>query len=109
MKEYNDQAFDDFNKKALEECHNCGRTFLPKALEVHLRSCKTNNAKKASSSSSGRKKPSVNIPKASAKKEEEAPTRDDILKAVKKEKVFDSVKSRQQLKELIDKMVLGDN
>ena len=35
------QAFDDFNKKALEECKTCGRTFLPRALEVHSRSkCK---------------------------------------------------------------------
>jgi len=38
---YNDQAFEDFNKKALEECKTCGRTFLPRALEVHSRSkCK---------------------------------------------------------------------
>ena len=37
----NKQAFDDFNKKALAECKTCGRTFLPRALEVHSRSkCK---------------------------------------------------------------------
>ena len=35
------QAFDDFNKKALDECKICRRTFLPRALEVHSRSkCK---------------------------------------------------------------------
>ena len=35
------QAFDDFNTKALEACKTCGRTFLPRALEVHSRSkCK---------------------------------------------------------------------
>ena len=35
------KAFEDFNKKALEECKTCGRTFLPRALEVHSRSkCK---------------------------------------------------------------------
>ena len=42
MTEYNNQAFDDFNKKALVGCKNCGRTFLPKPLEIHLRSCKPN-------------------------------------------------------------------
>lgn len=40
MDEYNAQAFDDFNKKALVECKICGRTFLPRALEVHSRSCR---------------------------------------------------------------------
>jgi hypothetical protein len=41
MEVYNTQAFDDFNKKALSECKTCGRTFLPRALEVHSRSnCK---------------------------------------------------------------------
>lgn len=45
MEEYNSQAFDDFNKKALDECKNCGRTFLPRALEVHLRSCKPGQEK----------------------------------------------------------------
>merc|ERR1711997_373763 len=40
MDEYNTQAFEDFNKKALAQCKNCGRTFLPKSLEVHLRSCR---------------------------------------------------------------------
>ncbi len=40
LKEYNDSAFKDFNEKALDECPNCRRTFLPKSLEIHLRSCK---------------------------------------------------------------------
>ena len=34
-------------------CHNCGRTFLPDRLEVHLRSCDKSYALK---------KPSVNLP-----------------------------------------------
>ena len=40
MDQYNQQAFDDFNKKSLLECKNCGRTFLPKPLEIHSRSCR---------------------------------------------------------------------
>lgn len=40
MLEYNNQAFDDFNKKALVKCKNCDRTFLPRPLEIHQRSCR---------------------------------------------------------------------
>ena len=40
LQEYNSNAFKDFNEKALAECPNCRRTFLPKPLEIHLRSCK---------------------------------------------------------------------
>lgn len=30
-------------------CHNCGRTFLPDRLEVHLRSCDKAHSKKKDS------------------------------------------------------------
>ena len=40
LQEYNSNAFKDFNEKALLECPNCSRTFLPRPLEIHLRSCK---------------------------------------------------------------------
>lgn len=40
MEKLNAQALDDFNKKSLLECKNCGRTFLPRPLEIHQRSCK---------------------------------------------------------------------
>ena len=36
----NAQAFDTYNTQALVPCENCGRTFLPDRLIVHLRSCK---------------------------------------------------------------------
>ena len=39
MSEYNDDAFKNYNEKALVPCPNCARTFLPDRLEVHLRSC----------------------------------------------------------------------
>ena len=40
MDEMNAQAFDTYNTQALVPCENCGRTFLPDRLLVHLRSCK---------------------------------------------------------------------
>ena len=36
----NAQAYDAYNTQALVPCENCGRTFLPDRLLVHLRSCK---------------------------------------------------------------------
>lgn len=39
MEAYNQQAFKDYNDKALEKCVGCGRTFLPDRLVVHQRSC----------------------------------------------------------------------
>lgn len=38
--EYNEAALDKWNTEALLACENCGRTFLPDRLEVHLRSCR---------------------------------------------------------------------
>lgn len=40
MQAYNDAAFDSFNTKALEQCSNCGRTFLPESLVKHQKHCK---------------------------------------------------------------------
>jgi hypothetical protein len=45
MQEYNEEAFQSFNEKALEPCPHCARTFLPSSLKVHLRSCKPKEAK----------------------------------------------------------------
>ena len=39
MESYNDEAYKSYNEKALDACPNCGRTFLPDRLVVHLRSC----------------------------------------------------------------------
>ena len=39
MNAYNDDALKNYNEKALDACPNCGRTFLPERLIVHLRSC----------------------------------------------------------------------
>jgi len=41
--EYNAAAYEKWNDEALMACPNCGRTFLPDRLEVHLRSCKPKN------------------------------------------------------------------
>jgi uncharacterized OB-fold protein len=39
MEEYNKGAEKEFNEKGMDKCPNCGRTFLPDRLIVHLRSC----------------------------------------------------------------------
>jgi hypothetical protein len=39
MESYNNEASKSYNEKALDACPNCGRTFLPERLIVHLRSC----------------------------------------------------------------------
>jgi hypothetical protein len=46
LEQYNNDAFKTYNEVALVACHNCGRTFLPDRLEVHLRSCDKSNKKK---------------------------------------------------------------
>lgn len=38
--EYNRMALERWDQEALMPCPNCGRTFLPDRLEVHLRGCK---------------------------------------------------------------------
>lgn len=45
VNQYNEDAFDNFNTKALEGCPNCGRTFLPDSLKIHLKSCNKKYAK----------------------------------------------------------------
>lgn len=42
----NDKAYEIWSKEALVPCDNCGRTFLPDRLQVHLRSCKGKKEKK---------------------------------------------------------------
>ena len=37
---FNNAQFTEFNEKSLVPCENCGRTFFPDRLQVHLRSCK---------------------------------------------------------------------
>lgn len=46
LEQYNNDAFKQYNEVALVACHNCGRTFLPDRLEVHLRSCDKAHSKK---------------------------------------------------------------
>ena len=37
---YNEAAYSKWDTEALVPCSNCGRTFLPDRLQIHLRSCK---------------------------------------------------------------------
>ena len=48
MEAMNNETAKNYNDNVLEPCPNCGRTFMPDRLVVHLRSCKStggNNAK----------------------------------------------------------------
>ena len=36
---YNERAYEKWDAEALVPCENCGRTFLPDRLEIHLRAC----------------------------------------------------------------------
>ncbi len=45
MESYNNDAAKSYNEKALDACPNCGRTFLPDRLVVHLRSCNKGNGR----------------------------------------------------------------
>lgn len=40
MEMYNEAAYSKWDTEALVPCMNCGRTFLPDRLKIHLRSCK---------------------------------------------------------------------
>jgi uncharacterized C2H2 Zn-finger protein len=39
MEAYNKEATDTYNVESMMACPNCGRTFVPDRLTVHLRSC----------------------------------------------------------------------
>ena len=45
LEEFRNEAFNEYNTKGLVKCDNCGRTFLPDRLEIHLRSCNKAHAK----------------------------------------------------------------
>lgn len=46
LERFNQAEMEAYNTTALAPCPNCGRTFLPDRLEVHLRSCKPGAAAK---------------------------------------------------------------
>jgi hypothetical protein len=39
LAKYNDEAFDNYNKKGLVPCPGCNRTFLPDSLKKHIKGC----------------------------------------------------------------------
>ena len=64
---YNEEALDSYNNKALDPCPNCGRTFLPDRLKVHLRSCGgANGTSKARHADAGSAQASPSPPKPKA-------------------------------------------
>ena len=47
MDQYNDAAYKNWDLNVLEACPHCNRTFLPRPLEIHLKSCKAGKPLKA--------------------------------------------------------------
>lgn len=124
IQNYNEKAFDDFNSKALEECSICHRTFLPRPLEIHRKSCKPKDLDALPKVT----KPKVKVPKFRKKtsetppaeepspkeivvaeeeqEEEEEPKREDLVKMVKKDKVLDLVENRRDLMNFLEELRL---
>ena len=40
MERYNNATYENWDKNVLEPCPHCARTFQPKSLQIHLKSCK---------------------------------------------------------------------
>ncbi len=130
------QAFDDFNTKTLDPCPNCGRTFVPRALEVHLRSCKprspspsklpqpTSRVARQRGQNSSRQQPdqqqrpsqrqarpgTYNVKErkssSSSPPEEEAPSRLQLAQMVQRSPALGDAEARRRLAEFIKQ--LGD-
>ena len=104
LREYNDTAFDDYNKKALEECPNCKRTFVPRALEIHLRSCKEPQTSMTTRSRSNKdmtngKPVKKKTPVTTVNKDR--PSKEDLINYVKKEAAFNDVTMRMKLLDIM--------
>lgn len=124
LQEYNEQAFNDFNTKSLQECPNCGRTFLPKPLEIHSRSCKpkdprlkpgaTGAPRKSKKSQERRRNdPSPRPPENLSAKTPSpdypdlpTPTKEDLIEIIQGDKAFDSPQIRRKLMARIQDLIL---
>lgn len=40
VQQYNEAAYENWDQNVLEQCPNCGRTFIPDSLKRHIKSCK---------------------------------------------------------------------
>ncbi|XP_040568987.1 zinc finger protein 475 [Lepeophtheirus salmonis] len=109
LQKYNDSAFDDWNKNVLEACPNCARTFLPKSLEVHKRSCKAKSpaitSKPTEDKGPAKKKliPRVNRPSTytksneGTKSESGAASREAIISMIEKDSAFENPEKLSEL------------
>ncbi|CAJ1991901.1 zinc-finger of a C2HC-type [Leishmania donovani] len=61
---YNQLQMEAFNDTALSPCPNCGRTFLPDRLQVHLKSCRPGKTAKPIPTAASRVAPPVATPSA---------------------------------------------
>ncbi|GET91689.1 hypothetical protein, conserved [Leishmania tarentolae] len=73
---YNQLQMEAYNDTALSPCPNCGRTFLPDRLQVHLKSCKPGKTAKPVSTVSSRLAPPVATPSTATTSDSPALTKD---------------------------------
>ncbi|TRY75134.1 hypothetical protein TCAL_00666 [Tigriopus californicus] len=120
LQEYNEQAFNDFNTKSLQECPNCGRTFLPKPLEIHSRSCKPKETRlkpaaprKSKRSQDRRNDPSprpetlkTKTPPTPDHSDLHTPTKEELIELIQRDKTFDSPQMRRKLMARIQDLIL---
>lgn len=50
INEFNERATENYRNKALVQCRNCKRKFLPESYQRHLKNCKLINGDKTSQS-----------------------------------------------------------
>jgi hypothetical protein len=75
--EYNDEAFKEYNEKALVPCEKCGRTFLPDSLKKHIKGCK---GAKGGSGKSPERVSAKSPEKEEVKEEKKSPSSPKVIK-----------------------------
>lgn len=78
---YNQLQMEAFNDTALSPCPNCGRTFLPDRLLVHLRSCKPGKTAKPIPTAASRVAPPVTTSSAATTSASPAPAKGRRIRA----------------------------
>ncbi|CAG9580490.1 conserved hypothetical protein [Leishmania major strain Friedlin] len=78
---YNKLQMEAFNDTALSPCPNCGRTFLPDRLQVHMKSCKPGKTAKPVPTAASRVAPPVATPSAATTSASPASAKDRRIRA----------------------------
>ena len=106
-RQYNDQAFEDFNTKALKACPSCARTFLPKPLEIHMRSCKPKSPQPDAAPPKPKPKARRPVAKPKPKEPEKEYSKEEIIEKIENEPALDDPEKRAQLMKFLKKLALS--